>query len=172
MSRTLDRLEAALTGALAGLDESATARRREPGKWSVHEIAEHLLLSYAATESNVRARLAKGTAASARPSFGQGVGRFMITVVGYFPAGRKSPEMVVPRVGERVGGETLCAAVRERLGGVERVLCEAEEVFGSRVRSVTHPILGPMTPKEWRQFHLRHGLHHVRQIRRTMEQET
>ena len=78
--------------------------------------------------------------------------------------------MVWPRVEEAVGGEVLAARVRDRLSGMERLLCDAERVFGRGARSVTHPILGPLTPEEWRRFHLRHGLHHVRQIRRTLRE--
>jgi hypothetical protein len=32
-----------------------------------------------------------------------------------------------------------------------------------------HPILGPLTGGQWRKFHLVHGLHHVKQIRRLRE---
>ena len=168
MGGSLGRLEGALVGALAGLDEAATARRRGAGKWSVHEIAEHLLLTYGETERNFGARLAKGSATRARPSFGQSLGRFVVLTVGYFPTGRKAPETVVPRVEGSVGGEALGAEARGRIGAMEELLRAAEAAFGEHVRSVTHPVLGPLTPEEWRRFHLRHGLHHVRQIRRTM----
>jgi hypothetical protein len=32
-----------------------------------------------------------------------------------------------------------------------------------------HVILGPLTVKQWKKFHLAHGLHHLKQIRRRKE---
>jgi hypothetical protein len=43
-------------------------------------------------------------------------------------------------------------------------ICEAK--FGSRIKVLDHPILGPLSIDQWRRFHLVHGLHHVKQIRR------
>ncbi len=40
----------------------------------------------------------------------------------------------------------------------------AEQLFGSRRRSVRHMILGPLSLAQWRRFHLVHGRHHIRQI--------
>ena len=41
--------------------------------------------------------------------------------------------------------------------------------FGSDVKLVNHPFLGPLTSDEWRRFHCVHGRHHLRQIRRACD---
>jgi hypothetical protein len=40
--------------------------------------------------------------------------------------------------------------------------CEAR--FGKRTRVLDHPILGPLTGRQWRKFHWVHGQHHLKQI--------
>jgi hypothetical protein len=49
---------------------------------------------------------------------------------------------------------------------MERVIADGEKRFGSRVKVLDHPILGPLTPQEWRKFHWMHAQLHVRQIER------
>jgi hypothetical protein len=52
---------------------------------------------------------------------------------------------------------------------MDRCIALCEEKLGSRRKLLDHPILGPLTGAEWRKFHLVHGLHHVKQIRRLRE---
>ena len=47
-----------------------------------------------------------------------------------------------------------------------QVIAQCEERYGARVKVLDHPVLGPLTAKQWRKFHLIHGRHHVRQISR------
>jgi hypothetical protein len=42
---------------------------------------------------------------------------------------------------------------------------ECVRKFGPGARILDHPVLGPLTAKQWRRFHLAHGQHHARQIR-------
>jgi len=49
---------------------------------------------------------------------------------------------------------------------MDDMIARCEEKFGSSSKLLDHPILGPLTGAEWRKFHLVHGRHHVKQIRR------
>jgi hypothetical protein len=49
---------------------------------------------------------------------------------------------------------------------MDELIAEGERRFGQACPLADHPILGPLTGREWRNFHLAHGKHHVRQIRR------
>jgi hypothetical protein len=49
---------------------------------------------------------------------------------------------------------------------MDRILTECEAKFGKHAKVLDHPILGPFSIAQWRKFHLVHGLHHVKQIRR------
>ena len=40
--------------------------------------------------------------------------------------------------------------------------CEAR--FGAGAKLANHPVLGPLTARQWRTFHLVHARHHMKQI--------
>jgi hypothetical protein len=44
------------------------------------------------------------------------------------------------------------------------VIAECEARLGSWRKLLDHPVLGPLTAREWREFHWIHGRHHVKQI--------
>ncbi|HEY3972851.1 MAG TPA: DUF1569 domain-containing protein [Candidatus Sulfotelmatobacter sp.] len=46
------------------------------------------------------------------------------------------------------------------------MIARCEKQQGRSRKLLDHPILGPLTGNQWRKFHLVHGLHHVKQIRR------
>jgi hypothetical protein len=52
---------------------------------------------------------------------------------------------------------------------MDSIIARCEEQLGSRCKLLDHPILGPLTASQWRKFHLVHGLHHVKQLRRLRE---
>ena len=58
------------------------------------------------------------------------------------------------------------AEIGLRIAEMDDMIARCEEKFGSSSKLLDHPILGPLTGAEWRKFHLVHGLHHVKQIRR------
>ena len=88
----------------------------------------------------------------------------MITLVvldiGYFPTGRPAPEWTRPRGG---APEAALPAIRDNLAQMDSDITECERRFGGGILAV-HPIIGPMTPQQWRKFHRIHTRHHMRQI--------
>ena len=47
---------------------------------------------------------------------------------------------------------------------MDATITDAERRFGRNVKLLDHPILGPLTAKEWRQFHQVHSKLHLRQM--------
>jgi hypothetical protein len=62
--------------------------------------------------------------------------------------------------------EKVLAEIGPKIAEMDGNIARCEEKFGSRLKLLDHPILGPLTGAQWRKFHLVHGLHHVKQIKR------
>ena len=86
---------------------------------------------------------------------------FMWQGSGTCPSERTTPLQVTPRDG--AGLESL-RQFNDALVAMDATLADAEKRFGSRVKVLDHPILGPLTAKEWRRFHRTHARHHLKQI--------
>jgi hypothetical protein len=167
MNPTLDTLNRRLTSATAGLTARQTQLRlnAQPNKWTIQQIVEHLLLTYAATSNAFETRLAKGTPTQAKPTPAQYAGQFAITRLGLFPSGRMAPAAVDPTTPTpALSGPSLATVTTEALARLDTLCDQAESLFGTRTRAINHMILGPLTIPQWRRFHLAHGTHHVKQI--------
>lgn len=81
----------------------------------------------------------------------------------YLPTGREAPQFTLPR---GTPGETVQAEIGLRISEMDDMIARCEGKFGLRRKLLDHPILGLLTGEEWRKFHLVHGRHHVKQIRR------
>lgn len=164
MNQDLQTLEDRLRNAVHDLDTSGM-QARPPKKWSIQQIVEHLVLTYSATEAVLRSRISKERPTQARPSVAQRCGQIYVVRLGFFPHGVSAPVEVTPPTDLKpLTGEQLMAVVAEHLQRMDALLERASELFGERKRSVSHIILGPLSPAQWRRFHLVHGLHHLVQI--------
>lgn len=153
------RLHSALGSAISGLSVEQLACRRGD-KWSVSEILEHLNLTYLGTIKNLERRLAEGNpTASGRDALS--LRRIVVTRLGFFPPGRKSPERVVPH---GAPAAQVTAEILRNLSRMDAVISRCEHEFPAGKAVADHPVLGPLTVTEWRGFHLTHGLHHIKQI--------
>jgi hypothetical protein len=162
MDSYLEHLRRAITSASSDLSV-ADLNRKPDGKWSVAEVLEHLYLTYTGTQKAFERCLKAGNPLGGKPSFKQIVATAAVTRFGYFPEGRKSPEHVLPR---GMPAEKIVADIGPQIVAMDSVIAQCEERFGSRVKVLDHPVLGPLTAREWRKFHLAHGQHHVKQISR------
>jgi hypothetical protein len=166
MHPTLKCLEAELTGSLTGLSlaELGAVDQAEPGKWSIHQIVCHLLLSYQTTIDVFEARIAKGTPTRTKPTLWQRLGQIYIVNLGRFPRGRMAPAAVDPsRPFQLCSVEDLIDRIQVELTRFDAVADRAAELFGN-LPAITHIVLGPMPVDSWRTFHLIHGRHHIDQI--------
>lgn len=169
MHQDFETLRDELSRALAGLDVRQTQLRPggDAGRWSIQQTVEHLLLTYAATERAIDARIAKESPTQARPSMMQRAAQVAIIRAGLFPKGRKAPEMVTPSAdGPAVAGGVLIERVGAALAGLDARVEAGEKVFGAKQRVVRHVVLGPLNFSQWRRFHLVHARHHMKFIGR------
>jgi len=167
MNSTLHQLQREIAGSLHSLD--ATQTQLHPpsrlNKWSIQQIIEHLLLTYASTETAINARLTRRTPTRAKPTVAHRVLQFAVTRCGYFPAGREAPEIVTPQpTTHPLSGEDLTQAAAEHLTHLDLLFTEAETLFGPASQCASHSVLGPLNIGQWRKFHLVHGEHHLKQI--------
>jgi hypothetical protein len=132
-------------------------------KWSIAQIAEHLSRAYGGTAKMLELALASDQHPEITPAtLKERIARFIVIRMGYFPSGVRAPKKVQPT---GLNGNEALRRVHENIARMDVALNEAEKRWGSGVLA-NHPILGPLAPDEWRKFHLLHGLHHLRQVRR------
>jgi hypothetical protein len=162
MDLYLERLHQAIADVTRGMTSDELTRHSE-GKWSAAEVLEHLYLTYTGTQKAFERCLKGGKPLGGVPSFKQRVSTAAVTQFGYFPEGRKSPVQVLPR---GISAEKIVADIGPQIAAMDRVIAQCEERYGARVKVLDHPVLGPLTAKQWRKFHLIHGRHHVKQISR------
>jgi len=164
---TLHQLQREIANSLHSLDATQTQLRppSRPAKWSIQQIIEHLLLTYSSTETAIIARLVKGTPTRARPTLTHRVFQFGVTKCGYFPTGRKAPEIVTPQpTTHPLSGDDLAQATAEHLARLDLLFTEAETLFGPGSQCASHAVMGPLNIDQWRKFQLVHGEHHLKQI--------
>ena len=159
MHASLAQLKADLESSAGGMS-AEQLRRHLPGKWCAGEVLEHLYLTYTGTIRGLEKVLAEGTPLATRASLKQRLATLVVVGFGHMPAGRKTPSVAQPRgLSEE--------QVRSQIGGaietMEALLARCEERFG-RVKLLDHPILGPLSARQWRKFHCVHGRHHHKQL--------
>ena len=166
MHSYLQRVQQEIDDAVRGLSLEQLAWHRE-GQWSAAAILEHLSLTYSGTAKGLQRGLDSGRPGITPPSAAQRVARFVVTGLRYMPTGRKAPAMVVPK---GAPPETVLADVRRNLAAADDAISRCEARFGAGAKIANHPILGPLTARQWRSFHLIHARHHMRQIGRIRKQ--
>jgi Protein of unknown function (DUF1569) len=137
------------------------------GKWSCAQILKHLLLSYTATTDGTQDAMRIGKPLGGRPTLRDRISAFYVAGLGLLPPGRTAPEHTTPKDG--TGLQSL-RQFNDALVAMDATLTDAEKRFGSRVKLFDHPILGPLTAREWRRFHRTHARHHLKQIAERVQQ--
>jgi hypothetical protein len=166
MDSYLERLRQAITSATDGMSTEDLTRRAN-AKWSAAEVLEHLYLTYVGTQKGFERCLRAGKPLGSVPSFRQRAGITLVLELGYFPSGRKAPERALPK---GMPAAQVTAEIGPQIEAMDRIITECEVCYGAHTRVLAHPILGPLTARQWRKFHWVHGQHHVKQIRRLRSQ--
>ena len=136
-------------------------RHAPPGRWSCAQIFEHLLLSYTTTTKGTLKAMQVGKPLGGKPKLRDRISTFYVAGLGFLPSGRTAPEQTTPKDGTDL--ESL-RQFNDALVAMDATLTDAEKRFGARVKLLDHPILGPLTAREWRRFHRTHARHHLKQI--------
>ena len=162
MNGYLQNAYSAIEEAIEGITPEEMARHRE-GKWCTGEILEHLALAFGSTAKVMQSCLECGQTSASKPKLRDRFVSGVVTGLGYIPEGRKAPKHVVPRGIEAREARRL---VFENLKAMDEAMQRCEEQFGEKVRIADHPILGPLSLRGWRKFHMTHTRHHMKQIAR------
>ena len=134
---------------------------RTQGKWCAAEILEHLSLTYGGTAKGLARVAAGGTSMASVPRLKQRIAAWVVTTWKVLPGGRKSPEQVVP---QGMPADQVLATIRKNLTDMDEAINSCESAIGTSIRIADHPVLGPLTAKQWRRFHFVHTRHHMKQI--------
>jgi hypothetical protein len=162
MDSYLQRLQDTIDSATHGMDAAALTRHPE-GKWSTAQVLEHLYLTYAGTVKGFGRCLQENRPLVHAATLKERVATLLVTSLGYFPEGRKAPERTVP---QGVAAEEVVKTFAEKLAAMDALITQCENRFGRTTRILDHPVLGPLTARQWRKFHLAHAHHHAKQILR------
>jgi len=136
--------------------------RRDPSKWSVVEIVEHLTRAYSGTAKGFERCLEKSAPLARSTTLRQKLQQFALLNLGYFPEGRQAPKFILP-TGE-LDLKAVIDAVRRDLARLDDAASQTKQALGSG-KMLDHPILGALTVDQWLRFHVVHTEHHAKQIR-------
>jgi hypothetical protein len=164
MDPHLKTLQEELAAVIAGL--TAEQRQQHPqGKWCATKILEHLYLTYTGTTKGFSRVLEAQKATTTPATWIQRRNLLVVLGLGFLPSGREAPSFSHPR---GLPTEKVVAEIMEKISEMDAMIANCEKKLGGR-KLLDHPILGPLTGAQWRKFHLVHGRHHLRQIRKLQE---
>ena len=156
----LRRLQDVITEVTRDMNAEDLSRRRE-GKWCCAEILEHLYLTYTGTTKGFERCLNGAHPNVTKPTWKQRVARYVVLGLSHRPEGRTAPRQSVPR---GLACDKVLAEIGPQIAVMDEMIRQCEERFGTDTNLLDHPILGPLTARQWRKFHWVHGRHHIEQI--------
>ena len=166
MDPRLRTLQLEIADSISDLDNERLTFH-EPGQWCIGEILEHLYWTYTGTIKGCMRLLESGRPHASRATWKNVAQSIVVVRFGYMPSGRKSPAGAQPR---GLAAQKVAKEIEAKITEMDGVLTECAARFGMRVKVLDHPVLGPFSVEQWRKFHLVHGHHHVKQIRRRRAQ--
>ncbi len=165
MDPVLQRLQHTIQSEIADLSVERL-RWHPPEKWCTAEVLEHLYLTYTGTIKGCERVLEAGKPLARATAWSDRAKTFVVVGLGYLPSGREAPSTARPK---GLPAETVLAGILEKIAEMDEILAQCEHAHGPATKLMDHPILGPLSVPQWRKFHLVHGLHHAKQIRRLRE---
>jgi hypothetical protein len=161
MDAYLQRLQEGIQSATQGMGGEDLLRHPE-GKWCAAEILEHLYLTYTGTTKAFERCLQAGQPQVRARVLRDRMRTIVVVGLGHMPKGRQSPKHALPR---GMTPEQVTREIGLRISAMDEAIAQCESRFGKQNRLLDHPILGPLTGRQWRKFHWVHGHHHLKQIR-------
>ena len=166
MDAYLQRLQEGIQSATQGMSGEDLLRHPE-GKWCAAEILEHLYLTYTGTTKAFERCLQAGQPQVSARVLRDRVRTIVVVGLGHMPKGRQSPKHALPR---GMTPEQVTREIGPRISAMDAAIAQCESRFGKQNRLLDHPILGPLTGRQWRKFHWVHGRHHIKQIQSLRQQ--
>ena len=161
MDPVLERLQRTIQSVIRDLP-AERLRSHPPGKWCIAEVLEHLYLTYTGTIKGCERVLQAGKPLARESKWTDRAKTFVVVNLGYLPSGREAPSTTRPK---GLPTEKVMAEILPKIVEMDAVIAQCEQKCGT-AKMLDHPLLGPLTGAEWRKFHLVHGSHHAKQIRR------
>ena len=161
MDFCLERLQQDIASATSGLSPELLTQRPMAGKWSAGEILEHLYLTYTGTTRGFEKCLAAREPLARKPTLKDRARTIFVVGLGQLPEGRNAPANATPK---GMAPAQVLSEIAARIADMDAAITKAEQKFGTNVRLLDHPVLGPLTGPQWRKFHLVHGQLHIRQL--------
>jgi hypothetical protein len=161
----LKRLHEAIESATTGMTDEQLAFHPE-GKWNTLQVLEHLYLTYRATARGMEKCLQEGKPLARKANMQDRFRAMVVVELRHFPTGRKAPERSLPT---GMPMEEILKGIGPELLRMDDAIAQGEIRFGKRRAVLDHPVLGPLSPRQWRKFHCVHGQHHLKQIRKLRE---
>jgi Protein of unknown function (DUF1569) len=162
MDSRLEELKQAVESSVEGLS-SEQLSWHPPAKWCAAEVLEHLYLTYTGTIKGFAKVLEAGKPLVTRASMKQRVRSLVVVGFQHMPEGRQAPANTRPR---GLPAEKVRSGVGAKIAEMDAIIAQCEARIGRTGPLLDHPILGPLTARQWRTFHLVHGRHHVKQLLR------
>jgi hypothetical protein len=166
MDSRLEELQKVLAAAVEGMSTEQLTWH-SPGKWCAAEVLEHLYLTYTGTIKGFEKVVEAGKPLATGASIRQHWMTLVVVGFGYLPEGRKAPKMTQPR---GLPAEKVRNEIGAKIRAMDDIIAQCEARMGRRVKLLDHPVLSPLTAGQWRKFHLVHGRHHAKQLRRLRDQ--
>jgi hypothetical protein len=163
----LQRLQHALQAAVQGMSEEQWTWR-PADKWCAAEVLEHLYLTYTGTIKGFERVLQSDKPMATRSTVKHRLRTLLVLGFNYLPTGRKSPPNALPK---GLPMEKVRSEFATKLAAMDRIISQCEERFGRSTKLLDHPVLGPLTGPQWKKFHVIHGRHHEKQLRRLREKQ-
>jgi hypothetical protein len=168
MDAYLQRLQEGIQSATQGMSGEDLLRHPE-GKWCAAEILEHLYLTYTGTTKAFERCLQAGQPQVSARVLRDRMRTIVVVGLGHMPQGRQSPKHALPR---GMTPEQVTREIGPRISAMDAAIAQCESRFGKQNRLLDHPILGPLTGRQWRKFHWVHGHHHLKQIQGLRQQSS
>jgi hypothetical protein len=165
MDSRLEELKHAVESAVEGMS-SEQLNQRPGAKWCAAEVLEHLYLTYTGTIKGFARVMETGKPLATRASMRQRVRKLVVVGLGHMPEGRQAPANTLPR---GLPAEKVRSEVGAMIVEMDAIIAQCEARFARGSHLLDHPILGPLTARQWRKFHLVHGRHHAKQLLRLRE---
>ena len=131
------------------------------GRWSPGQVVDHLTHAIELSAQGFGGRTDNPPMARRPPTLKERGAKFLVLTLGVFPGRFQAPKATVP--GERPDRATTEARLR---AGVAAFLDLERRLLPGRARDLylKHPRFGDLTLEEFMKFHVRHAVHHRKQI--------
>ncbi len=127
--------------------------------WSLAQTCEHLALAIEGTVRDPASAAAPQSwrTLSAGTRFWRCCAKYGLLMTGRFPRGITAPDVVVP---------SDAPELDRTLAQLEQAAAAFEQKYARGAAAwVYHPLLGRMSGRQWRRFHIIHAAHHFAQFR-------